>query len=111
MLVAASKPRKARDGHRLMPIKGPWAIPQSPVRTSKATTPPGKHVSRPEEASAFKEAANGHVMGPQTMTRSPGRTSKATTSPGKLVAHPGEALAGKDAANAHHNLRHGMAPL
>jgi hypothetical protein len=31
---------------------------QSPVRTSKATTPPGKHVTCPGEASAIKEAAD-----------------------------------------------------
>ncbi len=111
MLVTALKPQKACDGNCHAPIKRPWAIPQSPVRTSKATMPPGEHVACPEEASAIKEAANNHITGPHTMTRSPGRTSKATTSPGKLVAHPGEALAGKDAANAHHNLRHGMAPL
>jgi hypothetical protein len=58
--VAASKPQKAHDGHHRTPIKGPWAIPQSPVRTSKATTPPGEHVERPGEASAIKEAADNH---------------------------------------------------
>jgi hypothetical protein len=111
MPVAASKPQKARNGHCRAPIKVSWAIPQSPVRTSKATIPPGKHVARPGEALATKEVADDHVMGPCTMTRSPGRTSKATTSPGKLVAHPGEVLAEKEAANAHNNLRHGIAPL
>ncbi len=72
--VAASKPQKARNGHRCAPIKGPWLIPQSPLRTSKATMPPGKHVARPGEALAVKEAANSHVTGPWTMTRSPGWT-------------------------------------
>jgi hypothetical protein len=84
---------------------------QSLVRTSKATTPPGKHVARPGEASVVKEAANGQVMGPWTMTQSPVRTSKATTSPRKHVAHPGEASAVKEAADNHDNLYHGMAPL
>jgi hypothetical protein len=73
--------------------------------------PSGKHVTHPGEASAIKEAADGHVTEPRTMTRSPGRTSKATTSPGKLVARPGEALAVKEVANAHNDLRHGMALL
>ncbi len=109
--VMATKPQKAHDGHPHAPVKGPWAIPQRPVWTSKATTPPGKHVVRPGEASAVKEAADGHVTEPRTMTRSPGQTSKAMTSPGKLVAHPGEAVAGKEADGAHDNLRHGMAPL
>ncbi len=81
------------------------------VRTSKATTPPGKHVACPGEALAAKEAADGHVTGPRMMTQSPGWTSKATTSPGKLVACPGEALAIKEAAKAHDNLCHGMALL
>jgi hypothetical protein len=111
MPVAASKSQKARDGDRRAPVKGPRAIPQSPVRTSKATTPPGEHVARPGEALAVKEAADGHVTGPQTMTQSPARTSKAMTSLGKLVACPGEALAVKEAADAHDDLRHGMAPL
>ncbi len=111
MPVAASKPQKVHDGHCRAPIKGPWAIPQSPVRTSKATMPPGEHVACPGEASAVKEAANGHVMGPRKMTRSPGQTSMATMSPGKLVACPGEALAIREAADAHNNLRHGMALL
>jgi hypothetical protein len=93
------------------PSRGLGRYPMRAVRTSKATTTPGKHVARPGEASAVKEAADGHVMGPRTMTWSPGRTSKATTSSGKLVAHPGEALAIKEAADAHDNLRHGMAPL
>jgi hypothetical protein len=109
--VAASKPQKARNDHCHTPIKRPWAIPQSPVRTSKATTPPGKHVARPGEGSVVKETANGHITGPWMVTQSPGRTSIATTSPGKLVAHPGEALAVKEVADAHDNLRHGMAPL
>jgi hypothetical protein len=111
MPVAASKPQKERDGHRHAPVKGPQAIPQSLVRTSKATIPPGEHVTCPGEASAIKEVANSHVTGPRTMTRSPGRTSKATTSPGKLFAHPGETLAIKEVANTHNNLRHGTAPL
>ncbi len=109
--VAALKPQKAHNGHRRAPVKGPWVIPQSPVRTSKATTLPGKHVARPGEALAIKEAADGHVTGPRTMTRSPGQTSTATTSPGKLVVRPGEVLAIKEAANAHDDLRHGMALL
>jgi hypothetical protein len=109
--VAASKPQMGRNGHCREPVKGPWAIPQSQVWTSKATTPPGEHVVHPGEALAIKEAADGHVTGPWTMTRSPGRTSKATMSPGKLVARPGEALAIKKAANAHDDLCHGMAPL
>jgi hypothetical protein len=111
MPVVVTKPQKAHNGHCCVPIMGPWAIPQSPVWTSKATMPPGEHVVRPGEASAIKETANGHVTGPRTMTRSLGWTSKATTSPGKLVARPGEAVAGKEAAGAHDNLRHGMAPL
>jgi hypothetical protein len=111
MPVEVLKPQKACDGHRRAPAKGPWAIPQSAVRTSKATTLPGKHVARPGEALAVKEVADGHVTGPQTMIRSLGWTSKATMSPGKLVARPGEALAVKEVANAHDNLRHGMAPL
>jgi hypothetical protein len=84
---------------------------QSQVRTSKATTLPGKHVTRPGEASAVKEAADGHVTGPWTMTRSLVRTSKEMASPSKHVAHPGEALAGKEAADDHGNLRHGVTPL
>jgi hypothetical protein len=111
MPVAALKPQKACNGHRRMPIRGPRTRTQSPVRTSKATTPPSEHVARPGEASAIKEAADSHVTGPRTMTRSPGRTSKATTSPSKLVACPGEALAVKEAADAHDDLRHGMALL
>ncbi len=111
MPVAASKPQKVCNGHHRAPVKGPWAIPQSPVQTSKATTPPGEHVARPGEALAIKEVANGHVTWPWTMTRSPGQTSKATTSPGKLVACPGEVLAIKEAADAHDSPRHGMAPL
>jgi hypothetical protein len=109
--VAALKPQKARDGHRCVPVKGPWVIPQSAVRTSKATTPPSKHVTRPGEVSAVKEAANGYITGPRTMTRSLGQTSKAMMSPGKLVACPGEALAIKEVADVPNNLRHGMAPL
>jgi hypothetical protein len=111
MPVAASKPQKARDDHCRTPIKGLWEIPQSPVWTSKATMPPGEHVVRPGEASAVKEAADGHVTGPRMMTWSPGWTSKATMSPGKLVTRPGEAMTGKEAADAHDDLRHGMAPL
>jgi hypothetical protein len=84
---------------------------QSPVWTSKATPPPGKHVARPGEASAVKEAANGQVTGPWTMTWSTVRTSKATTSLGKHVARPGEALAVKEVADDHDNLCHGMALL
>jgi hypothetical protein len=84
---------------------------QSPVRTSKATTPPSEHVVRPGEALAVKEAAEGQVMGPRMMTRSPVQTSKATTYPGKHVACPGEASAIKEAANDHNNLHHGMALL
>jgi hypothetical protein len=38
--VAASKPQKTSNDHRRAPIKGPWVIPQSPCRTSKATMPP-----------------------------------------------------------------------
>ncbi len=112
MPVAVLKPQKARNGHCHAPVKGSWAIPQSPVQTSKATTPPGKHVAHPGEASAIKEVADGgHVLGPRTMTWSPGRTSKAMASPGKLVARPGEALAVKEAADAHDDLCHGIAPL
>jgi hypothetical protein len=109
--VVATKPQKVHDGHHHAPIKGPRAIPQSPVWTSKATTPPGKHVVCPGEAWAVKDAADGHIGGPWTMIQSPGWTSKATTSPGKLVVRPGEAVAGKEAAGAHDNLCHGMALL
>ncbi len=64
MPVAASKPQKACNDHCRVLIKGPWAIPQSPVRTSKATTPPGEHVVHPGEALAIKEVADGHVTTP-----------------------------------------------
>jgi hypothetical protein len=39
--VAASKPRKARNGHCRAPVRGPRTMTHSLVRTSKATTPPG----------------------------------------------------------------------
>ena len=100
--VAASKPQKARNDHCHTPIKRPWAIPQSPVLSSKATTPPGKHVARPGEAPVVKEVVDGQFMV---------RTSKATMPPGKHVTCPGEALAVKEVADNHDNLHHGMAPL
>jgi hypothetical protein len=111
MPVAGSRPRKAHNGPGRTPFRGPQTMTQSLVRTSRATTPPGKHVACPGEAFAVKEAADGHVTGPQARTRSPVRTAKATTSPGKHVANPGEALAVKEAANDHDDLCHGMAPL
>ncbi len=86
-------------------------LTQSLVQTSKATTPPGQHITHPGEASAVKEAANSQVTGPWTMTWSPVRTSKATTSPRKHVTRPGEASVIKEAADDHDNLCHGMAPL
>jgi hypothetical protein len=86
-------------------------LTQSPVWTSRAAMPPGKHVARTGEVSAIKELTDGHVTEPWTMTRSPVRTSKATTSLGKHVVGPGEALAIKEVANNHGNLRHGMALL
>jgi hypothetical protein len=111
MLVGALKSQKAGDGHRRAPIRGPWTMTRSPVQLSRSTTPPGKHVACPGEASAVKEAADGHVTGPWTMNWSPVRTSKAMTSPGKHVVGPREASAIKEAADNHVNLPHGMAPL
>jgi hypothetical protein len=111
MPVARSRPQKVQDGHRLVPIRGPWTMTQSLVRTSRATTPPGKHVPYPEEVLAVKEAADNHVTGPWTRTQSLVRTAKATTTPGKHVVNPGEASAVKEAAEDHNDLRHGMALL
>jgi hypothetical protein len=57
MPVTRSRPQQAHDGHGRAPIRGPRTMTQSPVRTSRATTPPGKHIARPEEALAIKKAA------------------------------------------------------
>jgi hypothetical protein len=111
MPVVGSRPQKAHNCHGYAPIRGPWTMTQSPVWTSRATTPPGKHVACPGEALAIKEAADGHVMEPWARTRSPVRTAKATTSPGKHVPNPREALAVKEVAKDHGDLCHGVAPL
>jgi hypothetical protein len=62
--VAGSRPQKVHDGPGGAPIRGLRTMTQSPVQTSRATTTPGKHVTRPGEALAIKEAANSHVTGP-----------------------------------------------
>jgi hypothetical protein len=111
MPVAGSRPQKAHNGPGPVPIRVPQTMIQSPVQTSRATTPPGKQVARPGEAFAIKEAANGHVTRLQARTRSPIWTTKVTTSLGKHVANPGEALTIKEAADNHDDLRHGMALL
>jgi hypothetical protein len=110
MLVAGPRAHKAPNGPGCAPVKGPQMMTHSPVRTSRATTPPGKHIACPGDAVAVKEVANGHVTGPQARIQSPVWTSKATMSPGKHVMNPGEASAVKEAINNHDDLRHGMAP-
>jgi hypothetical protein len=111
MPVVGLRPQKVHNGHSRAPIRGPRTMTQSPVWTSRATTPPGKHVTRPGKALAIKEASDGHITGPWTRTRSPVRTAKATMSLGKHVTNPGKASAIKEAADNEDDLRHGMALL
>ncbi len=74
--VTGSRPQKVHNGPGCAPICGPWTMIQSLVWTSRATTPPSKHVLRPEEAFAVKEPADGHFTRPQARARSPVQTAK-----------------------------------